>query len=119
MAKPRVSFLHTVCRGTCPRCGLGSVYEGFFALKPACPACDMDLRGHDMGDGPVYVILSLLCLVVPLGALFVEFRYEPPVWVHGIVWPVVVLGLTLGLLRPIKSAYLHQQYCHRSLKEDV
>lgn len=71
-----------------------------------------------MGDGPVYVMLSLLCLVVPLGALFVEFQYQPPVWVHMVVWSVVVLGLILGLLRPIKSVYLHQQYCHRSLKEE-
>jgi uncharacterized protein (DUF983 family) len=70
-----------------------------------------------MGDGPIYVLLSLLCVIVPLSALFVEFRYEPPVWVHIILWPFMVVGLILGLLRPVKSAYLHQQYLHRSLKE--
>ena len=118
MVKQVSSFWRTVLRGTCPKCGKGHVYKGFFRLKPQCPQCYLDLRGHDMGDGPVYIILSILCFFVPLMALFVEFSYNPPVWLHLFLWPFLVVVMITFLLRPVKSAYLHQQYVHRSLKQD-
>ncbi len=43
-------------------------------------------RFIDTGDGPaVFAIFILGFLVLGL-ALYVEFTYEPPVWVHVVLW---------------------------------
>jgi uncharacterized protein (DUF983 family) len=43
-------------------------------------------------------------------ALFVEFTFHPPYWVHVVLWVPLVLGLSLGLLRPLKGLMIAQQY---------
>jgi len=47
-------------------------------------------------------------------ALFVEFTFSPPYWVHAILWIPLVIGLSLGLLRPLKGFLIAQQYRHRA-----
>ena len=39
-------------------------------------------------------------------ALWLEFGVHPPVWVHVLLWPPLVAGLTLGGLRVSKAALL-------------
>ena len=46
-------------------------------------------------------------------AFWVEFRFEPPVWVHVILWPPITVGLTVGLMRPLKAALVALQFQHR------
>ena len=55
------------------------------------------------------VILELIGL-----ALFVEFTFEPPFWVHVILWVPLILILALGLLRPLKGFLIAQQYRHKA-----
>jgi uncharacterized protein (DUF983 family) len=45
-------------------------------------------------------------------ALVVEFTLHPPYWVHALLWIPLVLGLSLGLLRPLKGLLIAQQYRH-------
>ncbi len=100
-----------LCR--CPRCGIGPLYGGLLDVRARCPHCGLDLKAHDSGDGPaVFVILILGFLVVAL-ALLVEARFEPPLWVHAVVWPVVILGGALAMLRPLKATLIALQYRHR------
>jgi uncharacterized protein (DUF983 family) len=47
-------------------------------------------------------------------ALFVEFSFGPPFWVHVILWVPLVLILAIGLLRPLKGLMIAQQYKHRA-----
>ena len=47
-------------------------------------------------------------------ALFVEFTFHPPYWVHAVIWVPLVLGLSIGLLRPLKGLMIAQQYKHRA-----
>lgn len=47
-------------------------------------------------------------------ALYVEFTFGPPYWVHALLWTPLVLGLALGLLRPLKGWLIAQQYRHRA-----
>ena len=35
-------------------------------------------------------------------ALWTEVTYEPPYWVHFVLWGPLILIVTLGLLRPLK-----------------
>jgi uncharacterized protein (DUF983 family) len=115
---PPQSSLATGLAGKCPRCGKGDLFRNFLTVREACPVCSLDLRGHDAGDGPaVFVILGLGALIVPL-VLWVEFTYEPPMWVHAVIWIPVILVATLVPLRLIKGILVAQQYAHRSTAGD-
>lgn len=100
------------CR--CPRCGRGRLFDGFLTVRARCAVCDLDLRGHDAGDGPaVFVVFLLGGTVVPL-ALWVELAYAPPLWLHVALWfPLTLLG-ALAALRPLKGVMVALQYRHRS-----
>jgi len=57
---------------------------------------------------------------LPLGALIWSgFRFEPAFWVHILLWPILLLGGTIGLLRPLKAIMVAQQYHHRSTESDL
>ena len=56
--------------------------------------------------------------VVPV-ALWVAMSVEWPLWLHTIVWSVVILGLTLGMLRPAKAYLMALQFRHRSSEYDL
>jgi len=100
------------CR--CPRCGEGPLYDGFLTVAERCTVCGLDLRKADSGDGPaVFIIFILGFVVVPL-ALWVEATFAPPLWVHMAIWPVVIVGGALALLRPAKGILIALQFRHRA-----
>ncbi len=110
---PRRSPLATGLACKCPRCGQGRLYAGFLTVVERCTVCGLDLKKADSGDGPaVFIIFILGFLVVP-AALWVESRFEPPMWLHVAIWPPVILGASLGLLRPMKGVLIALQYRHR------
>lgn len=99
----------------CPRCKEGGLYCSRFDLKLVehCPVCGLDLAGNDSADGPaVFLIFILGFLLVPLALLFDAF-FSPPLWVHAVLWGVVALFITLGLLKPVKAYIIALQYKHR------
>lgn len=90
-----------LCR--CPRCGRGPLYKGVLTVVDHCSVCGLDLSANDAGDGPaVFVILILGILIVPL-ALWLELSMAPPLWVHLIVWPPIILVLAILMLRLMKG----------------
>ncbi|MFL5102067.1 MAG: DUF983 domain-containing protein [Xanthobacteraceae bacterium] len=98
------------CR--CPRCGKGKLFQGFLTLRPSCEACGLDFSFADAGDGPaIFVILFAGFVVVGL-ALVVEFLYEPPFWLHALLWGPLILLVTLGPLRPFKGVLIALQHHH-------
>jgi uncharacterized protein (DUF983 family) len=99
------------CR--CPRCGRGPLYTGVLTLRDRCPVCGLDLSGADVGDGlAVPLILVLGFLMVGL-AVWVEFRFSPPLWVHALLWPTLTIPLAIVLMRPLKAFLVAQQYKYR------
>ena len=63
----------------------------------------------DSGDGPaVFLIFVLGFLVVPL-AIWASNVVDLPLWLQGLFWGVVILGLTIGMLRPAKVDRLRAQ----------
>lgn len=100
------------CR--CPRCGRGRLFHGFLAVAERCSACELDLSKADSGDGPaVFLILILGALLVP-SALWLEVATTPPLWVHALVWPVVITLVAALLLRPFKATMIALQYAHKA-----
>jgi len=106
--------ISTGLRGRCPRCGRGRLFEGFLSLKPRCEVCGLEYAFADSGDGPAFFVMSIVGLVVVALAMWVEFAYEPPMWVHMALWLPLTVALSLALVRPLKGAMIALQYRHKA-----
>ncbi len=90
------------------------MFSGFLTVAPTCGICGLDFHFTDSGDGPaVFIILIVGFIVVGL-ALTVEVLWHWPYWLHAIVWGPLVIGLSLGLLRPLKGWFIGVQYRHKA-----
>ena len=89
------------------------MFAGLLSVAPICTACGLDLAAQDSCDGPaVFVILVLGAIVVGL-ALAVELIFAPPLWLHMVLRPPVILVGAIALLRPFKATLIAFQYRHR------
>ncbi len=100
------------CR--CPRCGKGKLFAGFLTLRQRCDACGLDYNFADAGDGPAVFIMFFAGAVVVGAALITEILYQPPYWVHAVLWLPLIFILTLGPLRPMKGLMIALQYHHKA-----
>jgi uncharacterized protein (DUF983 family) len=98
----------------CPRCGRGKLYAGWLALAPRCTHCGLDYAMFDAGDGPAVFVILVAGALVSAAALYVEFAFSPPFWLHAVLWIPTILVLSLGLLRLSKSLLLILQYRHKA-----
>ena len=96
------------CR--CPRCGRGALFDHLLVLKDCCPACRLDFAEMDVGDAMAVPLIIVVGAFAVGAAFWVEFRFNPPLWVHAILWPVVVIPVTVFLMRPAKAFLVAQQY---------
>jgi uncharacterized protein (DUF983 family) len=100
------------CR--CPRCGKGKMLTGFLELRPSCEECGLDYSFADSGDGPaVFIILGAGFLIV-FAALIVEIAYQPPFWLHAIIWLPLILAATILPMRPMKGLMIALQFHHKA-----
>jgi uncharacterized protein (DUF983 family) len=100
--------------GRCPRCGKGKLFHGFLTLRERCEVCGLDFSFADAGDGPAVFVILFAGLIVVGAALIVEFLYQPPFWVHALLWGPLILITTLGPLRPLKGLMIALQYHHKA-----
>ena len=100
------------CR--CPRCGKGKLFDGFLALAPRCEACGLDYAFVDTADGPAFFVMFITGFIVAGAALAVEVAYEPPYWVHAVLWLPLILLLSIAPLRPMKGLLVALQYHHKA-----
>ena len=101
-------------KGCCPRCGKGHMFQGFLTIRPTCEVCGLDLSFADSGDGPAFFVMSIVGFFVVGLALWVEFTYEPPIWLHLVMWFALTGILSLLLVRPLKGVLVALQYRHKA-----
>ncbi len=111
---PPLSPFQTGIACRCPRCGKGKLFAGFLTLRPRCEACGLDYAFIDSGDGPAVFVVFLAGAIVVACALLTEVRYEPPFWVHALLWLPLILVTTLAPLRPMKGLMIALQYHHKA-----
>ena len=111
---PPLSPIRTGLSCRCPRCGKGRLFQGFLGLRPRCEACGLDYSFADSGDGPAVFVIFFAGLIVVGSALVVEMRYEPPFWLHALLWGPLILATTLLPLRPMKGLMVALQYHHKA-----
>jgi len=100
--------------GRCPRCGQGKLFDGFLSIAPNCRSCGLDFKFADAGDGPAVFVTLLAGFFVLGAALWVELKYEPPMWVHVVIFMPLTLIVCLAMLRPLKGVMVALQYRNRA-----
>jgi uncharacterized protein (DUF983 family) len=110
--KPSPIAAGLACR--CPGCGKGNLFQGFLRLRPRCEACGLDYSFADAGDGPAVFVILFAGFIVVFAALIVEILYQPPFWLHALLWGPLILLVTLLPLRPMKGLLIALQYHHKA-----
>lgn len=90
------------------------MFQGFLKVRPKCEVCGLDLAFADSGDGPAFFVMSIVGIVVVALALWVEFAYAPPIWLHLVMWFALSVVLSLLLVRPSKGILMALQYHHKA-----
>ena len=108
------SVLSASLKGGCPRCGKGRLFRGYLAVRSSCSSCELDFSGFEAGDGPAVFVILIVGAIVAGGALVTEVAYQPPYWVHALIWGPALVILSLAFLRPLKACLIVLQYKHRA-----
>lgn len=111
--KPSLSqSIMTGFAGRCPRCREGRLFSGFLNIGKSCERCGLDYAFADAGDGPAIFVILIAGFIVVGAALIVEVVYQPPFWLHAVLWGPLILAVTLLPLRLLKGLLIVLQYHH-------
>jgi uncharacterized protein (DUF983 family) len=100
--------------GQCPACGKGKMFDGFLTVRPVCSVCGLDYSFADAGDGPAVFVSLIGGAIVVFAALMTEIVYQPPYWLHAVLWLPLILIVTLLPLRMVKGLLITLQYHHKA-----
>lgn len=100
--------------GLCPRCGQRTLFDSWVRFAPACRACGLDYDQFNVGDGPAAFLTLIIGAVATILALIVEFSFDPPFWLHILLWPPIVILGTLASLRVAKAMLLIIEHRRRA-----
>lgn len=111
---PPIAPVRAGLAGCCPRCGEGRLFGGFLAMRERCDVCGLDYAFADSGDGPAAFVILLVGFVVVGLALYVEVTYQPPLWLHFLIWVPLAVGLSLVAMRLAKGVLITLQYANKA-----
>lgn len=64
----------------------------------------------NVGDGPAALLVMAVGAIVVPAALALHFTVDPPLVVHLLLWPSLVLAMTVGGLRLAKAGLLAAEH---------
>ncbi len=96
--------------GLCPQCGSQGLFEGLTKFAPRCRACGLDYGQFNVGDGPAAFLTLIVGALITGLALWVELAFQPPFWVHIMLWVPSTAGAVVWGLRAGKAALLAAEY---------
>ncbi|WP_421981643.1 DUF983 domain-containing protein [Roseibium sp.] len=111
---PSVNPVSAGLSGKCPRCGQGRLFDGFLSVKRSCAACGLDYSFADSGDGPAVFVIMIVGFVIVGLVLFVELSFQPPIWLHLVLWLPLTVILAASVLRPLKGLMIALQFRHKA-----
>ncbi len=114
MSEAQVSVWRAAALARCPRCGKGPLFRQVLVLRESCSDCGLDYAFIDTGDGPAVFAIFILGFAVLGAALWFEFAFGPPLWVHMVLWGLLTPVIALGLLRFLKALLIALQYKHKA-----
>jgi uncharacterized protein (DUF983 family) len=111
---PPVEPIAAGLKGRCPRCGEGRLFSSFLTVAPRCGTCRLDYSFADAGDGPAVFVILIIGFIVVGSALWMEVTYNPPLWLHFLLWIPLTIILSLTALRLIKGVLITLQYRNKA-----
>jgi uncharacterized protein (DUF983 family) len=111
---PPVDPFKTGIAAKCPRCGTGRLFKGYIDIANACSNCRLDYAFADSGDGPAAFVILIVGFIVMGLALYTEVNFNPPLWLHFMLWIPLVIVLSLIALRWIKGILIALQYKNKA-----
>ncbi|MEL7525732.1 MAG: DUF983 domain-containing protein [Pseudomonadota bacterium] len=111
---PSVNPVSAGLSGKCPRCGQGRLFDGFLSVKKSCAACGLDYAFADSGDGPAVFVIMIVGFIIVGLVLFVELSFQPPIWLHLLLWLPLTVVLAASVLRPLKGLMIALQFRHKA-----
>ena len=112
-ARPLGRALARGWRRRCPRCGGGSMMRGYLTVRRFCTSCGEALHHHRADDMPAWATILIVGHLIAPFLIGIESGLRPPLWVHGVVWPVVVGVLVFLLLPRVKGMVVAMQWSWR------
>ena len=92
--------------GLCPHCGQKTLFANLTRFAHKCRACGLDYDRYNVGDGPAAFLTLIVGGVILAFALVVELNFNPPIWVHAILWFPLTIAAVVGALRISKAVLL-------------
>lgn len=104
--------------GRCPRCGMGQLFGTFLKLKRSCAICYETLHcyepAHSSELAPVLLLQSVACIPVAAAILYFSSYSASVDWLNLATCVVVVFGLAIAVLQPMKGAVVGLQWAQCS-----
>ncbi|WP_273692348.1 DUF983 domain-containing protein [Ketogulonicigenium vulgare] len=98
------------CR--CPACGEGALFNGYLSVTPQCPNCSEDLSRLRAADGPAFMTMLFVCLLL-IPTLWLGYVFIPNPLLLAAAVSTAVLVLTSVLLRLVKGTWLAIEWLSR------
>ena len=92
--------------GLCPHCGQKTLFASVTRFADKCRACGLDYERYNVGDGPAAFLTLIVGGLVLALALIVELNFNPPIWVHAMLWFPLTIASVVGALRVSKAILL-------------
>jgi uncharacterized protein (DUF983 family) len=101
-------------RGRCPACGQGRLLHSYLKVAVSCSHCGEELHHHQADDFPAYLTIFVVGHVLVAALLVVDDVWpDLPLTLHFILWPVLVVLLSLWLLPILKGSLVGYQWALR------
>ena len=81
----------------------GICFPASSRVRKKCEACGLDYSFADAGDGPAIFVILISGFIVVGAALIVEVVYQPPFWLHALLWGPLILIVTLAAAAPAQG----------------
>lgn len=105
----KVALRHGIA-GRCPACGSADLFVRFLKPVDHCRACGQDWSHQQADDFPAYIVIFIVGhLLVPL-VVSVNVRFDLPMALQMIGWPLITAILSLAMIQPVKGAVIAWQW---------
>ena len=89
--------------GKCPACGRGKIFRSYLYQMQSCRYCREHFGKIHADDGPAWLTIIIVGLLVVSSASYAETAFRWPVLVSIAVWPLT--ALTLAVLPRAKAVF--------------
>ena len=107
-------LVQSAAKGLCPQCGAQTLFVSPVRFADKCRLCGLDYDQFNVGDGPAAFLTMIVGGLILGLALWLEFAVRPPLVVHLLLWPPIIIGCVVGALRVAKGMLITLEYRNKA-----